>query len=119
MVRRKEKRKQQGIASQRMEVLFDLAGKEVLDGNLKRADRYIELARNIGMKYNVRIPKVHKRSFCKYCYHYLLPGTTSGVRLKSNQHRVAIRCFNCGKTMFFPYVREIKERRRERGQKKN
>lgn len=97
------------IAKERIEILFQLADNEAIKHNFRRANRYVELARKIGMRYNVRIPSHLKRRFCKHCYSYLLPTVTSTVRI--SRHRVIVRCLNCGKHSRFPYIREIKQRR--------
>lgn len=107
--RRAEKEEQKRIAKERIEILFELADNTAIKGDLKRADGYVEQARKIAMKYNVRIPKRYKRKFCKYCYHYLLSPVTSRTRINSKEKRVEVLCFNCGRKMFFPYVREIRK----------
>ena len=63
------------------------------------SDRYVELARKIGMKYKVRIPKELKRRFCKHCYKYLMPGNNCRVRI--TQSKVVYYCMNCRKYMRF------------------
>lgn len=113
-VRKKDKRKQQDIARERIEILFGLADNAALKGEMDLADSYVELARKIGMKFNVRISREYKRKFCKYCYHYLMPGKTSRSRINSREKRVEVECFHCKRKMFFPYVREVKEKRRKK-----
>jgi|SRR3989344_4829863 len=87
------------IAKHRIRKLFSEADK-IFSKNSKLADRYIELARKIGMKMNVRLPKRFKRKFCKHCYHYLKPGVNSRVRI--HKHRVIIYCLNCKKYTRIP-----------------
>ena len=87
------------IAKHRIRKLFSEADK-VFSTNKKLADRYVELARKIGMKMNVRLPKKLKRKFCKYCNHYLKPGVNSRVRI--HKHRVIIYCMGCKKFTRIP-----------------
>ena len=53
------------IALERMEILFHEAEQEALHARWARARRYVDLARRIGMRYNVRIPAEFKRRFWK------------------------------------------------------
>lgn len=115
--RLEKKESQKEIALERIEILFELAEKVALDGNLEYANNYVKKARIIGMKCNVRIPKELKRKFCKFCHSFLLPGKNSKVRINSKKKRVAIKCLSCGREMYFPYVREVKERRRMKMEK--
>ena len=57
------------IALERINELFSQAEK-VFRKSPDLADRYVELARKIGMKYKTRIPPELKRQFCKHCYCY-------------------------------------------------
>ncbi len=34
------------------------------------------------------------------------------VRINSNEKRVEIKCLSCGKRIYYPYIREVKEKRR-------
>ncbi|HDN83642.1 MAG TPA: hypothetical protein ENG50_04690 [Candidatus Altiarchaeales archaeon] len=118
MVSRRRKRKdilkeeQRKIAKERIEILMKLAEMECKRGNLEIANDLVKLARRIGMKLNVKIPKEFKRRICRKCYSYLYPGISCRVRINSNEKRVEIKCFNCGYRNYYGYGREIKERRR-------
>jgi len=92
--RKREKLIRKAIAKSRIEESFKLAEKEALHGRMDRADRYVELARKIGMKYLVRIPKRYKLLFCKNCYRFLLPGVT--CRVRTNRGKLVIYCRRCG-----------------------
>lgn len=94
------------IARERIQILFEEAEKAAKQGKFKFANRYVELARKIGMRYNVRIPRELKRKFCKYCHAYLYPGKTCKVRINSEKKVVKIKCFSCNKTIHYPYVKE-------------
>ena len=89
------------IANERIHVLFDLADREALAGNRDLADRYILLARKIGMRYNIRIPRELNLRMCKYCYRHLAPGTTSHVRTRNG--RLVITCDHCGRCRRIPF----------------
>ena len=61
------------------------------------AKRYFELAKKIGMRYNVPIPGSYKRKFCKKCFSYL----GEGWRFKKGvAHNI---CKNCGTSARYPY----------------
>jgi ribonuclease P protein subunit RPR2 len=94
---RKKPEYQLKIARERIEILFDEAEKARKDGP-DLAKRYVQLAKKIGMRYNVRIPKHLKRKYCKYCYS-MLPA--EGRRLKNGI--VTIKCLSCNKTIRYPY----------------
>ncbi len=107
---RRKKGQERRIAGERIETLFQLAEAEALKGNLPRADRYVGLARRIGMRYNVRLTSALKRRVCRACGAFLLPPKTARVRVGDS--RVVTTCLKCGAVMRFPYVREQKARRR-------
>ena len=104
------RRKIISIINGNLDRLFTLAEKEALKHNMDRADRYVELARKIGMRYNVPIPAKYKRRLCNHCYSYLLPGVNARVR--TGKAKVIIFCENCKKYMRIPFIREVKERRK-------
>ena len=106
------------IALERIEILLNSAKREAFLGNLKRANRYVKLARAIGMKNRVSIPKEYKRSYCKFCYTYFHP-KNSRTRINSNLHRVEINCLNCGKKIYYPYIHELKIKKRKKSGNKN
>jgi ribonuclease P protein subunit RPR2 len=97
------------IAVERMTTLFQLAESEALHRHAGRARRYVELARKIGMRYNVRVPARFKRSFCKKCLAFLLPSVSARVRVGGG--RIVVTCNTCGAVQRYPYRREQKARR--------
>ncbi len=107
----RKKGQERRIAAERIEALFGLAEEEGHKGNLARADRYVELARKIGMRYNVRLPSAYKRRVCHECHAYLLPPKTARVRVGGS--RLVTTCLRCGAVMRFPYRREQAARRRQ------
>jgi|GEM_PF-164143 len=101
----KRRRKRiEDIALQRIERLFELAEVEARKTDAKersRSDRYVQLAREIGMRYRVRIPSHLKMRFCNGCYAFLIPGENARVRLRSDY--ITTTCLRCGKQMRRPY----------------
>ncbi len=93
---------QQRIARERIEILFEHAKREIKK-HPERTKRYVELARKIGMRYNVRLTKDVKRSVCKNCNALLIPGLTSQVRLDKKTKTVNIKCLECEKIYRYPY----------------
>ncbi|OEC88921.1 ribonuclease P [Methanobacterium sp. A39] len=99
------------IAEERIDILFKLA-EESYSTHPHRSDRYVEMARNIATKYNIRMPRIWKRRFCKKCYKFLKPGENCQIRLKNSC--VIIKCLECGNVVTLPYIREQKDKRRRR-----
>ncbi|HIH62271.1 MAG TPA: ribonuclease P [Methanobacteriales archaeon] len=99
------------IAEERMDILFQLADKE-FSKHPERSHRYVELARRISKKYNLRIPRKWKRRFCKSCYKFLKPGYNCRIRL--SRGKIHYQCLECGRIMRFPYIREKKLKRRNK-----
>ena len=100
------------IALERMAILFHHAEREALQRRPARARRYVDLARRIGMRYNVRVPPEFKRRFCKECLAYLLPGVNARVRI--GRGRVVVTCAGCGAVQRMPYGQEQKAARAAR-----
>ena len=89
-----ERREMQGVARTRIETLFSLAGPESVK-NPERAKRYVELARKIGTRYNVRFSKQEKALFCKECNSYFNAQSLK-VRVNSKTKAVEYECLECG-----------------------
>lgn len=81
------------IAMERVVQLFKEA-----EENPKKADRYVQLARKIAMKLNIKMPKQYKRKFCKHCYNYFQKGN---YRVRTRNKMIVYYCFNCKKYMRF------------------
>jgi ribonuclease P protein subunit RPR2 len=94
------------IAKERMEILLHLAMKTVRkDPKLTR--RYVELARRIGMRSQVTIPREYKRMICKNCGILLVPGFNCRVRTRPDGGtRVVITCLDCGCHKRYPTTKE-------------
>ncbi|MEM5829470.1 MAG: ribonuclease P protein component 4 [Candidatus Aenigmatarchaeota archaeon] len=98
---RKKPEWQRKIARERIQILFNLAEKELKE-HPERSRRYVELARKIGLRYNIRFPRELKRKFCKNCNILLKPGVTCTVRIQNKM--ISIKCKNCNKI----YRRRVK-----------
>lgn len=109
MPKRRHRGMERRIALERMTTLFGLAESEALHGRAGRARRYVELARRLGMRYNVRVPAAFKRSFCKKCLSFLLPPVSARIRV--GRGRIIVTCTACGAVQRFPYRREQAARR--------
>jgi ribonuclease P protein subunit RPR2 len=93
------------IAKERISILFKEADKEFRK-HPERSKRYVELAKKIGMRYKVRIPKDLKRRFCSKCLSYLKPGVNCRVRTRKEKRAVTVTCLVCGSVSRHPYIRE-------------
>ncbi|MBS7287479.1 MAG: ribonuclease P [Candidatus Freyarchaeota archaeon] len=111
MVRLKKKpsaEEVRGIAASRIRTLMMLAEKVFLeDRNL--AQRYADLAKAIGAKSKVRLPRALRRRICRYCGAYLWPGVNCRVRLRVNREpHIALTCLSCKRQMRIYYKRSRK-----------
>lgn len=93
------KKKQKEIAKERITKLFGQA-KEVFPANKELANRYVSLARKLQMKVKIRMPRQHKRRYCKHCYKYLQPGVN--CRVRTREGKVVISCLECKKFTRIP-----------------
>lgn len=87
------KAQMQEIALERIYRLFELARKE-WKKHPERSKRYVELARLIGMRTNVRIPEEFKTKFCKKCNAFLVKGKNAEIMVKGSITEV--ECKECG-----------------------
>lgn len=86
------------IARERIEILFRLAN-EKRDNPVLSA-RYVSLAREISMRQRLRLSKQQKRSFCKSCGTYFVPGENLRVRVQHG--KVVYTCQECGNVKRVP-----------------
>jgi len=112
MARWRKKGTERRIALERIGILFRLAERQALGGNLGRANRYTALAAKIGMRYNVQVPAAFKRRYCRACHAYLLPPVSARVRV--GRGHVIVTCLGCGAVQRVPYRREQKAARAKR-----
>jgi ribonuclease P protein subunit RPR2 len=89
------------IAKERIRILLNLGEREILDNNnYARARRYVELARKIGMRYNIRLGKNYRGKICRKCNSYLITSTSARVRCHGG--RIIIVCKQCGNIIRVP-----------------
>ncbi len=88
------------IAEERIKILFREAKKRPEKGT-----RYVYLGRKIAKRYNLKIPKELKRTFCHHCYHYF---TSKNVKVRTNPKTkcVEYHCLNCKKVTRYGYAKE-------------
>jgi len=89
------------IASERIASLFALAEKEAAGKLPELASRYVDLARRIGMRYNVRLLPEYAELYCRGCSSYWVEGRTVRTRLRGG---LRVRtCLRCGRERRVPY----------------
>jgi|Deesub1362B_J571_1020462.scaffolds.fasta_scaffold00003_423 ribonuclease P protein subunit RPR2 len=77
------------------------------DTPLVYADRYVELARKLGMRARVSIPRGLKLFICRRCKRVLKPGLTGIYRVRSRPKKsVSVKCLRCGYTHRYVYSYE-------------
>ncbi len=91
------------VAGERIADLFALAEKEAAGRSPDLADRYVRLARRIGMRYNVRFLPEYSETYCRGCLRYWVEGRTVRTRLRSGG-RVRT-CLSCGRRRRVPFRR--------------
>jgi len=96
------------MAKERMGLLFEQA-ENAVKKNPNLASRYVEMARRLGMRYNVRIPPQFRKRICKQCKSYLSPGITSAQ--KTEKGWVIITCKVCGKKNRYSLAKAKRKRR--------
>lgn len=87
------------IARERIDILFAEAD-EAFPGHPDRTARYVEIARNIAMAFNISIDREKRERFCSDCYAYIQPGVNARVRVDGGVRKVT--CEECGHTDRFP-----------------
>ena len=90
----------QNLVLEQIEELFKQA-KLRFKEDKKLANKYVQTARKLSMKFKVRIPKELKRRFCRHCYIYLVPGVNLRVRTKNG--KVVYYCMECKRFMRYRY----------------
>ncbi len=81
------------IARERVSNLFGLAEREARGAHPELADRYVALARRIGMRYNVRLRQEYRELYCRACSAFWVEGRTVRTRLRSGSRvRTCLRC---------------------------
>ena len=106
MRHKKNKIEQKKIGRERIHILFKEAKSSFKD-NPDRSDRYIHLARKIGMKLNIRLPRSLQLKFCKHCYKFLQPGINSTQRTKEG--KLIIYCKTCKKYNRIPLSKKARK----------
>jgi len=94
------KSQQKKLALIEIKQVFDKA-KESFDEKPDLANKYAKKARRIALKYKIKMPLSIKRSICKNCYCFLVPG--KNLRVRTHRGHVVYYCFNCKKYMRFGY----------------
>ncbi|MCD4760090.1 ribonuclease P [archaeon] len=89
-------KKDKKLAKERIKTLFEQAEKTK---SQTLANKYIQTARKIAMKLNLRFPRGYKRKFCKHCYNYF---RKDNYRVRTKNNKVIYTCKNCKKYMRFP-----------------
>jgi ribonuclease P protein subunit RPR2 len=88
------------VASERVNDLFALAAAEAPRGATGYADRYVRLARKVGMRYNVRLLPEYRELYCRGCSTFWVEGRTVRTRLRSG--RRVRTCLVCGRSRRVP-----------------
>ncbi|MFH0868528.1 MAG: ribonuclease P protein component 4 [Candidatus Woesearchaeota archaeon] len=86
------KSQQKKLALNKVNELFKKA-KEAFDKKPDLADKYVQKARRTAMKYKVKLPLEFRRSICKKCHKYLIPG--KNLRVRTHKGHVVYCCLEC------------------------
>ena len=85
-------KKQNKIANARISFLFEQARLN-FKTNPKMSNDFVKIARRIAMKYRIKLGSKLKKSFCKKCNSFLVPG--SNLRVRLHKGRIIYFCQNC------------------------
>jgi ribonuclease P protein subunit RPR2 len=86
------------LAAERVDRLFELAGKAGREGNPSRAKRYVTLALKMGERH--KVPAIHKRKYCPECHAFFVP--PRNLRVRTGAGRVSMTCLECGHVLRYP-----------------
>jgi len=89
-----------------MRELVTLAHTEERGGDPAAVKRFVQLARRIGMRYQVSLPSELRRRICRECDAILVPGRTARHRV--TQGRLIVTCLQCGVIKRYPFRRVAK-----------
>lgn len=99
---RRNKSAERDLAAQRIRRLITLAQAHVRkEGATPESKRYVALARRIGMRYQVSLPRDVRRLVCRECGALLVTGATARHRITNG--RVTITCLACGAVKRYPF----------------
>jgi ribonuclease P protein subunit RPR2 len=88
------------VARDRIATLFALAEREAGTGHGELADRYVNLARRVGTRYNVRVLPEYRELYCRSCSAFWVEGRTVRTRLRTGRRvRTCLRCGRERRTM--------------------
>ncbi|MFB6076383.1 MAG: ribonuclease P protein component 4, partial [Candidatus Aenigmatarchaeota archaeon] len=93
------------IARERIEILFREAEKRFPEQK-QLSNRYVELAKRIGERYRVRIPRELKRKYCRHCNSYIKPGINCEVEMDNENKCMVYKCGECGKKFRYDYSKK-------------
>ncbi|MFZ0830355.1 MAG: hypothetical protein WCB18_03880 [Thermoplasmata archaeon] len=82
-------------AQERIQDLFSLAESEVRRSPENLSQRYVLLARKIGMRYNVRLLREYRDVYCRGCSAYWVEGRSVRTRLRAGRRTQT--CLQCGR----------------------
>lgn len=100
------------IAMKRINILFTQA-KRIVKEDKELANRYIELARKIAMKFNLKLPKELRKMVCRSCKRFLMPGITAKTRIKNRT--LYIYCYFCKHINRYPLEKKkVLEKNRDK-----
>ena len=89
------------VARRRIDKLYALSKEKVSEGDYELARRYTYLAKRIGMRYTVRVPRHLKQMTCESCMIPMVPGRTARVRMRNG--RRILTCLKYGSIKRIPY----------------
>jgi ribonuclease P protein subunit RPR2 len=94
------------LAQDRIEILWNQS-LSVVKTKPELARRWMIIAKALGQRARVKIPRNIRRRICKGCGSVLIPGENCRVRLRHNRStHVSVTCFNCGTIRRFPVEQE-------------
>ncbi len=103
-MKQRQKEEANEIAKERIDKLFVMAEKAAAEGDFAHADRYVEMAWKIKLKFRIRLTSYQKRLFCRKCLKFLADGKTGRYRTLNKQ--LVITCLSCKETKRIPLTKK-------------
>lgn len=94
------KKQQKSLALDEVSNILNKA-KDVFNEKPDLADKYAKKARRTALKYKIKLPLKLRRSICKNCHSYLVPG--KNLRIRTHRGHIVLYCLNCKKFMRIGY----------------
>ena len=107
MAKKLDKSLQKKLALDHITGLFSEA-RSVFSKDKALSNEYIRKALVIRDKFKIKLSNEFKKSYCKNCHSFLVPG--KNLRVRAINGKMTYFCLECKHYMRFPYISEKKKK---------